>query len=222
MTYPLAADRPIVIRRFIDPDIIKQVRDFVEVVYHDTAIRIAHGGETADRIAANVWGGSSFSHIHERYPHLYGREIGPLIAAVETTWPGYMVAEGFSCFRQIREDRSTYIYWHADADGTGSHKLGDVWNCWLPLADVGITYNKPSLEIICGSDEIMRKMPMDTSGHRTDYWVDNNFRGKERVCPILHLGDALIFSHWLLHRTQPMEELIGDRIGAEIRFTEMK
>ncbi len=65
----------------------------------------------------------------------------------------------------------------------------------------------------------MRGIPHEHPGHRDDDWVGKRFDVSEAFCPRMEPGDALVFSHYCLHRTQPMGELTGDRIGSEMRFT---
>ena len=144
------------------------------------------------------------------------RSIAPIFRAVEQKFNA-RVQESVTVFRRMKADRSTYIHWHTDADGAGSWPFDPLWNCWTPLQNVGVDY--PSLELITDSEALMRSVPPAHPGGRADDWVDANTAGMKRIAPWLAIGEALVFSHCVLHRTQRMAALKGDRIGFEIRFT---
>lgn len=163
-------------------------------------------------LTALRWGGLPMTFLRNQ------EAIRPVLDAVERR-EGWHWASEFSVFRRIVPD--TYIYWHADMDGAGSWSADPVNNVWMPLEDVGEEY--PSLQIIANSEARMRAFGPNPPGHRPDEWVAANFPDADIVCPALGVGDALVFGHYLLHRTQPVEtmkRLRGPRIGCEFRFRE--
>ncbi len=177
------------------------------------AYRAAETSDNGEIQVALKWGGLAIMPL---WPWIESA-IAPIVIAVREIYPEAKLIRECSVFRRIVPDRSTYIYWHMDADGTGSVVHDPVFNCWMPLEDVGIDY--PSLEIIVNSEELMRRVGPNPPGHRADAWVDEMLPKKDIMCPHMKVGDALIFSHFLLHRTQPMDVLKGTRIGCEMRFS---
>ena len=158
------------------------------------------------------WGGLALTGLR---PQIDGF-IEPIVKEVKRRWPAAQLKDEFSVFRRIVP--RTYIYWHMDADGTGSWQADPLFNCWMPLEAVGFG-DYPSLEVMVNSERRMREVGISPPGHRDDDWVERNFPAQDILCPRMRPGDALIFSHWLLHRTQPMDQLKGPRIGCELRFT---
>lgn len=162
------------------------------------------------------WGGLSLAHLQR---HGRGLDLDPILAAVHELLPRAELAPDVSCFRRIVP--RTVIRWHTDAEGTNSGQIApDIWNFWFPLEDVGVEY--PGLELIPQSGEKMRKLPRrwGPEAERSAAWVETEFPERKfvRWSPEMEVGDALVFNHWILHRTQPMEEMAGPRIGCEMRF----
>lgn len=213
---------PFVIPGFIAPSELILLKDFVVGVYGD--FKSGTGPITRDFIGieAMKWGGLPVPKLRQYFKREFGLLLKPIIKQLEARFEGAVLLDAFSGFRAIWPDRTTYIYWHMDADGGGSGAHEDAaWNCWIPLEDVGEDY--PSLETIPHSEAMMRKFGMggenNVPGHRSDQWVDKTFEGYRRETPNLKFGDAYVFSHWVLHRTQVLKELKGPRIGAEMRFS---
>ena len=206
--------RPTVIYKFAPQNVVRSLKVVVEVAYHE--VRSSPGDFDAATLTAMKWGGLAVATLRERFP-LAHAALGPVLRSVRLRWPGAEIVERACVFRQIMPDGSTTIYWHMDADGAGVDDLGETWNCWLPLEDVGFG-RYPSLEIIEGSEAVMRRAGPLRPGHREDAWVAENFPGAVPFRPQLRVGDAVVFSHWLLHRTEPMGEMAGPRIGCELRF----
>ncbi len=122
-------------------------------------------------------------------------------------------------FRRHRESR-THVPWHIDADGAGTVSYDPCVNIWIPLVSVGRSL--PSLKVIPGSHVFMRELPLlnppsGSGAGRTDEWVDQNFVHHDRLVAQLEPGDALMFDHYTLHRTQPMDSPFGARISGEFR-----
>lgn len=205
---PRQLRRPSVVRGLFTRDEIQQLRA--------VAIDGYAAAETSDdpmvKSTAVGWGGLAVSTVRPAIDQLFCM-IGDRIAR---RWAGAYMIEPYCVFRRIVP--STYIRWHMDADGTGSWASDPVWNCWLPLSEVGVD-GSPSLDVIPSSGQRMRRFGPSPPGHRPDEWVAEHFGRDPVMCPHLHPGDALVFSHWLLHRTQPMAALSGPRIGAEMRFS---
>jgi hypothetical protein len=123
-------------------------------------------------------------------------------------------------FTFIRRHRSTkyYLPWHIDADAAGIITATDYCiNTWLPLDPVGDVL--PSLELIPGSNKTMRTVPSLDGGEksRKDDWVKANVPGESWV-PHAVPGDAILFDHWTLHRTQRMAQENAVRTSCEFRF----
>lgn len=202
---PRSMPAPQVVRWLVAPDLMRDLRAFVERAY------VAMPGDSREEVrTALKWGGLALSWLRPEIDTL----IEPVVEAVEQRFPGAQLVDQFTVFRRIT--RKTYIYWHMDADGTGSWTRDPLFNCWMPLEDVGVDY--PSLEVMTNSERVMREEGISPPGNRHDKWVQERFPEPEILCPKLNVGDALIFSHYLLHRTQPMDRLLGPRIGCEFRF----
>jgi hypothetical protein len=123
-------------------------------------------------------------------------------------------------FTFVRRHRSTkhYLPWHIDADAAGIINAADYCiNTWLPLDPVGDVL--PSLALIPGSNKTMRTVPSREGKEkaRPDDWVKANV-GSESWIPHAEPGDAILFDHWTLHRTQRMEQDNAVRTSCEFRF----
>lgn len=122
----------------------------------------------------------------------------------------------------IRRHRSSRLYlpWHVDADAVGSINMADYCiNAWLPLDPVGDTL--PSIELMPGSNKTMRNIRdqgISLKG-RDDDWIKNNIGGQAWI-PHAVPGDAILFDHWTLHRTQRMAQDDAVRTSCEFRFLE--
>jgi hypothetical protein len=123
-------------------------------------------------------------------------------------------------FSFVRRHRSTRLYlpWHIDADAAGIINTADYCiNTWLPLDPVGDVL--PSLELMPGSNKTMRTVPSleGPEKTRTNDWVKANFPGESWI-PHAAPGDAILFDHWTLHRTQCMVDETAVRTSCEFRF----
>ncbi len=181
--------------------------------------RVVESGSASPALReAYRWGGLPLVWLQEAAPLLFRLGVLPVVKKIEGRYAGAQLINDCSVFRRILPNKSNYIFWHTDADGTGSHSFDPMWNCWIPLETVG-DERFPSLEVLVESEQVMRKLPPLHPGHRADSWVEEVLPGVIPFCPSLSRGDALIFGHYFLHRTQPMQQLAGPRIGAELRFT---
>jgi hypothetical protein len=123
-------------------------------------------------------------------------------------------------FTFIRRHRSSRLYlpWHIDADAAGIINSTDYCiNTWLPLDPVGDVL--PSLELMPGSNKKMRTVPSLDGGEksRPDAWVRSTVGGESWI-PHAVPGDAILFDHWTLHRTQRIEKENAVRTSCEFRF----
>jgi hypothetical protein len=67
----------------------------------------------------------------------------------------------------------------------------------------------------------MREMPTAGGHHAfTDEWISQHFPSSDRIAPELQAGDALVFDHWTLHRTEIVERETISRVTIECRVTQ--
>jgi hypothetical protein len=191
----------VVIQGFLERETFDALRDIV----------LSSFADNADMASVKEWGGLpasavDLSGVMDPIAERARREFGE----------SRLSAEASLCRRHVKP--LSYIMWHIDADGAGTHKLDPCFNVWIPLADVGT--DLPSLQFIPGSHRKMRTLPLlpPNPGHRSDEWVRANF-AQSPFTPTLRCGDALIFDHYVLHRTQPLKAQSGPRVSAELRFT---
>jgi ectoine hydroxylase-related dioxygenase (phytanoyl-CoA dioxygenase family) len=129
----------------------------------------------------------------------------------------WSLSPNFTFFRRHRTTRY-YLDWHIDADAGGIINVTDYSiNSWLPLDPVGDL--APSLELIPGSNKTMRELPPLISPHvsRTDEWVKQTIARPSWIPPAMP-GDAILFDHWTLHRTQQLQRDGVSRTSCEFRF----
>lgn len=225
---PLDLAYPTVIREFLPSSAIDSLKAFAEEAYAENARRETRWAQRPEVAETYRWGGLNLVHLAERHAESLEQVIAPVRKAIYQKWEGAVFLPAFSSFRRVwrenPEHRGTYIFWHIDADGAGSHTHDPVWNCWWPLEDVGTDY--PSVEVVRDSEAYMRKQPLRIgpgpygNANRSDNgWFEQHFPDAQPWCPHLKRGDAFCFSHWTIHRTQPLEQLKGPRIGLEARFT---
>ena len=104
--------------------------------------------------------------------------------------------------------------WHIDADAAQTNRAHCI-NVWLPLDAVGT--DRPSVDVILGSHLKMRELPLLSGGQcdRDDAFVASiGPATSSRLNP----GDALVFDHFTLHRTQPWRAENFSRTACELRF----
>jgi len=106
------------------------------------------------------------------------------------------------------------VPWHVDADAANIWRP-NCFNVWLPLDHVG--RDLPSLDVVSGSQRIMRKLPpMEHFGrYRDDQFVTSIGTSST---PELDPGDALVFDQFTLHRTQCVSSPKTIRSSCEFRF----
>jgi Phytanoyl-CoA dioxygenase (PhyH) len=168
-----------------------------------------------------IWVEALLDHLYEARPDLLAL-FDDVIAAAERRFcalfdQDWRLEPKFTFIRCHRTTRQ-YLPWHIDADAGGIINATDYCiNTWLPLDPVGDVL--PSLELIPGSNKTMRTLPtlegVDTN--RTDAWVRSNIGGESWI-PHAVPGDAILFDHWTLHRTQRIEQESAVRTSCEFRF----
>jgi hypothetical protein len=109
------------------------------------------------------------------------------------------------------------VPWHIDADAARVDRPEAI-NVWLPLDPVGA--GLPSLEMVVGSHDKMRQLPLLTGERR---YRDDAFAASAgtKIVPQLDPGDAIIFDHFTLHRTQQQFSGIFERTSCEFRFIKL-
>jgi hypothetical protein len=104
--------------------------------------------------------------------------------------------------------------WHIDADAAATNRAHCI-NVWLPLDAVGT--DRPSVDVILGSHRKMRELPLVSadSCERDDAFATSLGPATEsRLDP----GDALVFDHFTLHRSQRPRAEGFSRTACELRF----
>jgi hypothetical protein len=109
------------------------------------------------------------------------------------------------------------LQWHTYYHGGGTSHYDPCLNIWLPLTAVG--REQPSVELVRGSHRRMRELPRSETGAYADQWVAEHFPPTDRIVPELAPGDALIFDHWTLRRTQLLDRNTVWRMSIECRVT---
>jgi hypothetical protein len=122
--------------------------------------------------------------------------------------------EGKSAIRRQGRKSSAYVVWHRDAHAVQTMESGDCFNCWVPSESVG--EERSSLQIAVGSNRDWKNRPVNYERHDNPAHEDVE-KNYEIATAVLNPGDILIFSHFTLHRTQPIANEI-ERISSEFRF----
>jgi len=206
----LAQDGYLIARALFDPAEASALQQLAARAY-----AAVDAGQAPDFLTKNVegWGGLGIPWLAEvgcgdfDLAELIERKAAPLIGPCE------LIAK-ISLFRRVQH--SCMVTWHIDADGADTKDYDPCINVWIPLVAVGKSV--PSLEIIQGSHRVMReesKLPIGTA-IRSPEWVDEKFASSHHEVPQLEPGDALLFDHYAMHRTQPMA-MSGTRISIECR-----
>ena len=140
-------------------------------------------------------------------------------AIFELNWK---INTAYSFFRRhYTFDPNKYVRWHTDAEAARTRNVNaESVNIWMPLDMVG--EKLPSLEFIPFSSARMRNEPLPESAgpytYRDDEWVQGRFKDTDIWTPQAEPGDAVIFDHYTLHRTQRIAPSGGHRTNCEFRF----
>jgi ectoine hydroxylase-related dioxygenase (phytanoyl-CoA dioxygenase family) len=205
-----------VLRGFLPALAWAVLRQYAEESYTKVGAQLAAGTAHQDFVETQIWGGLVLSHLVAHLGESDAiRQTGRL---VEAQFAGARLIETHSVFRRHR-DNGTHVGWHTDADAAGCGSFDPCFNVWIPFAPVGRT--EPSLELIPDSDPRMRLLPFRpiADNNWPDAWVKATFAAQDVLCPEMVPGDVLVFSHYTLHRTQPLASQTGERTSAEFRFT---
>lgn len=187
----------------------------------DTSYASVDNGGAPDAIKDQVhaWGGLGLNLLSGL--GCVQRDVDKVMAAVQKRAAQYVgpcrVVEDISLLRRHKESR-TLIPWHIDADGAGTASYDPCVNVWLPLTSVGTI--APSLEVIGGSHTVMRSEPplLASNAGRDQDWIEQRFPAQRRIVAAMDPGDALMFDHFTMHRSQAMTS-IAPRISGEFRVT---
>jgi Phytanoyl-CoA dioxygenase (PhyH) len=225
----LGADGVVAIRGFLAADRAADLRITVNDIYYAMASDGEIGdGELAERFQAwnGVWFGALPAYLAARRPELGARISGLLDDVINMTrrrfgYNWYFLPERSYLRRHVGMTKQ--VPWHVDADAASVAELGSAIesiNVWMPLDHVGTSL--PSLEVVAGSADVMRKIPHLTGDYR--YRDDDFVAGIGGVAssPILDPGDALIFDQYTLHRTQRVSGQDIVRTACEFRFVKRR
>jgi hypothetical protein len=205
----LASDGYLIARNFLDAGEVATLQGIAR-----RAFEAGDAGIGPPIVAQSVqgWGGFTLPWLAEIGCHDF--DIGALIVqrAKPLLGPCRILAER-SLFRRVKV--GYVVTWHIDAD-TGPKTDDLCMNVWVPLASVGKSL--PSLELVQGSHQIMRLELPPPAVNRDPDWVNERFAHSFRKIPQLEPGDALIFDHYTMHRTQAMDSWEGvERVSCEFR-----
>ena len=209
-------------RRFLNGDQTTALRHLVASVYDAMA---ACSELSNPEMAENFkrWNGvwlqplSVFLNGHDTLTAQYRASVATVARRTRMLfgggWRYYPLRSYFRKYTGAEE----LVPWHIDADAARVDRPEAV-NVWLPLNAVGA--GLPSLEMVVGSHDKMRQLPLLTGERRHR---DDDFAASAgtKIVPQLDPGDAIIFDHFTLHRTQPQ---IGDkfeRTSCEFRFIKL-
>jgi phytanoyl-CoA dioxygenase PhyH len=214
----LERDGAAIVRGFLDEETRRRIVDIIEIAF--TYLVSGQGDQPIRETWDNV--GSIWLPSLSRcgVGAELARELSSLLEweANKLLGPSYLAADICS-IRRIHK-KHVRLEWHTDYDGGGTSPYDPCYNIWLPLTAVGI--NQPTVEIIRGSHRRMRDLPFPSphNGQFPDEWVARYFAPAARVAPELAPGDALVFDHWTLHRTQVLNGVALGRTSIECRVTQ--
>ena len=210
-----------VLRKFLPPDLTTALVSCVEASYAEVDRLRSVGNQHRDFNVTESWDGLAMAHIKQHLRKLDTSAIDKTGIFIESKFPGMRIRDPLSVFRRHRPQtwENSLIRWHTDADGTNSRQYDPVFNLWIPLCPVGRI--SPSLELIEGSSKYVRSIPPrnPSSCEFSPEEIAEHLPTNIRVCPELDLGDAIIFSHMVIHRTEPVPHPHPVRIGSEFRFS---
>jgi hypothetical protein len=117
----------------------------------------------------------------------------------------------------------SYIPYHQDSY-TQDKRAPRVLNCWIPL-DPGAGRTSPGLEVV--RDPCMPDFPRKDFGLKSEnaaydfITIDRarivEFYGERFLAPEFEVGDGLVFSENVIHRTYVTPEMTAPRINFELR-----
>lgn len=213
---------------FLSPQDLGELRSAVDASYD---LLRAHADDDPPTLTENladhykrwdgIWVKELRSYLERTRPDILA-QFDSVIAAAERRFralfdQNWRLEPNFTFVRRHRSTKH-YLPWHIDADAAGIINATDYCiNTWLPLDPVGEAL--PSLELIPGSNKRMRYIPSQDGSEksRSADWVKSNIGGESWI-PRAAPGDAILFDHWTLHRTQRMDQENAVRTSCEFRF----
>ena len=121
----------------------------------------------------------------------------------------------------------TALPWHQDSY-TQDRRVRGVLNCWIPL-DAGAGLTSPGVEVVRdpGRPGFERQHAGDAAAAGYDSIRIDRERilaeyGDAVLAPAFALGDALVFSQDVIHRTHVTPQMTQPRIGFEFRVFSLK
>jgi hypothetical protein len=214
----LRDDGALIVRGFLNR---RELTSIAETV--DLAFANVDRGEASTPVIENVsgWGGLGLPFMTDAgIPQARVDQVAEMVERRSARSIGRCHVLRDACvFRRMLEAR-TRVLWHIDADGAGTAPWDPCFNVWIPFVPVGT--EQPSIEYVRGSHKMMRNLPALpwNEAARTDEWVAEHFPASDRKAAILAPGDALVFSHWVLHRTQILANPVVRRTSGEFRLTQ--
>ncbi|THD58283.1 hypothetical protein [Phenylobacterium sp.] len=129
---------------------------------------------------------------------------------------------GFRNHHPIQSDRS-FIPYHQDSY-TQDVRTPQVLNCWIPL-DPGAGRDAPGLEVVrhpCRPDFPRKDFGLRSENAAYDNITIDRARiveeyGEQFMAPEFEVGDGLVFSENVIHRTYVTEGMTRPRINFEFR-----
>jgi hypothetical protein len=216
----LAAEGTAIIRGFLDDQEMTKLTAVVGEVYDLLGIHADFlEGELGENFS--IAGGAQLKPLAALlaayYPRLHAQyaEVENTVCAKTRRLFGrrWRLHTHRSYMRRIA-GTTVQVPWHIDADAANTWRP-NCFNVWLPLDPVG--RDRPSLDVVCGSQRTMRRLPLlvDAARYRDDEFVAAI--GSSST-PELNPGDALVFDQFTLHRTQCVASPATVRISCEFRF----
>ncbi len=147
-----------------------------------------------------------------------------------------------TCARRVQKGAgfSKPANWHMDGDPLNILRLSI--NVWMPLRDCGPGTGAPGLSLIPATlSEMQDLVGFDPSLAGSDDWANDqlmnsgrfftkpNWRddllpkfGERIWSPVIHRGDALVFTSWNMHGTNLTADMTEGRQSVELRLQEPK
>ena len=130
---------------------------------------------------------------------------------------------GFRNHDPRTSDRS-FIPFHQDSY-TQDERVRHVLNCWIPL-DPGAGRTSPGLEVVrhpCAADFPRKEFGLKSENAAYDFITIERERiveayGEAFLAPAFEVGDGLVFSENVIHRTYVTPEMTHPRINFEFRI----
>ena len=202
------------------PEDAETCLDAARAMYASVEARRAYPPATAAerelRVSIDLWGGM---RLFDLIAFCRDNRIvdGIALIAGALSLAAGKIAWEHSFVRRLTPEKPAGVSWHCDAEAASTMLLPD-WeryiSLWVPLVPVGVD-GSPSLEVIVGSNAVMRAETLTPKEHRDAAWVDQF--GLDRLCPQLNPGGVAAFDQLTLHRTQ-QARVDRERITMEVRF----